>query len=480
VIDPTLAAKGKAISERLNREHQADSPRKTGLAGSEAGGLLNRSDPPLDRVRDWLQRFICPMASRDLDLLTLWIAHTHLVDETYTTPRLLIESPVPESGKTTVLEHLERLCRHPMQMASVSSPAMITRVLQNGMRTLLIDEADRSLNPDKPGIDELIAVLNSGYKKGATRPVLVPAKGGGWETEEMPTFSPVGMAGNQPKLPEDTLSRTIRVLIMPDHESTVEDSDWELIEPEAQTIADHLVSWSDEVRDMVRHGARPELPDGAKARTKERWLPLKRVATAAGGRWPEVVDHLVELDLERMQLDREEGIVNEKPHVTLLKHVAEVWVEGETFHATEDIISMLKARFPAAWGSSTMYPNGLTAQRFGRMLVKNYGVYSDRTATKVRGYEAKSFDRAMRSVRMAPLSEPAKPVEPVEPTRVDVADEDDEPPPASVNQLRAAGLCPACERAPARTDTGVCDFCTVKSDKQAVTLQVAPSRNNIR
>ena len=47
-----------------------------------------------------------------------------------------------------------------------------------------------------------------------------------------------------------------------------------------------------------------------------------------------------------------------------------------------------------------------------RMLVKNYGVYSERTASKVRGYEAKSFDRAFRSVRMTPISEPAEPVHP--------------------------------------------------------------------
>ena len=139
------------------------------------------------------------MDPRDLDLLALWIVHTYLVDETYTTPRLLIESPVPESGKTTVLEHAERLCQHPLQMATVSSPAMLTRALEKGMRTILIDEADRSLNPDKPGIDDLIAVLNSGYKKGATRPVLVPVKGGGWDLAEMPTFAPVAMAGNQPE-----------------------------------------------------------------------------------------------------------------------------------------------------------------------------------------------------------------------------------------------------------------------------------------
>jgi hypothetical protein len=416
-----LLAKGKAASERLTAEMTGANGRdpvsglagSAGLSGSNTGGVLNR-------ILLWLTRFICPMDPRDLDLLTLWMAHTHLVEETYTTPRLLIESPVPESGKTTVLEHLERLCVKPIQMATVSSPAMITRVLDNGVHTLLIDEADRSLSPDKPGIDDLIAVLNSGYKKGATRPVLVPIKGGGWDTAMMPTFAPVAMAGNQPKLPDDTMSRIIRMLIMPDHDGTVEDSDWELIEAEAEDIATELALWADEVREQVRAGERPTLPEGAKARTKERWLPLKRVAVAAGGRWPEVVDQLVELDLERMRLDREEGILNEKPHVALLRNIAEVWPEGETFLTTDDIIYMLAARFPTSWGTSDRYPKGLTAQRLGRMLVKNYGVYSSRPDTHgARGYVASSFSRALRSVRMAPLFEPDKPAEPDKPDKPD-------------------------------------------------------------
>jgi Protein of unknown function (DUF3631) len=87
-------------------------------------------------------------------------------------------------------------------------------------------------------------------------------------------------------VPDDTLSRTIRMLLMPDHEGTVEDSDWGLIEPEAKAIAEELASWADTVRDQVRNGPRPPLPEGAKARTKERWMPLKRVAVAADDRWP--------------------------------------------------------------------------------------------------------------------------------------------------------------------------------------------------
>jgi hypothetical protein len=104
-----------------------------------------------------------------------------------------------------------------------------------------------------------------------------------------------------------------------------------------------------------------------------------------------------------VQLERKEGIVNEKPHATLLRHIAEVWVKGETFHSTDDLISMLVARFPSSWGASDKYPKGLTAQRLGRMLVKNYGVYSDPTASKIRGYSAKSFDRALQLLTGQPI-----------------------------------------------------------------------------
>jgi hypothetical protein len=173
----------------------------------------------LGEARDWLERFVCTVDETDLDLLALWAAHTHLAVETYTSPRLVLDSPVPGSGKTTTLEHLERLCHHPVQMASLSSPALLARMLDAGMRTILIDEADRSLNPDRDGVAELLAVLNSGYKRGGTRPVLVPTKDG-WNVSEMPTYAPVAMAGNSPNLPDDTKSRCIRVLLMPDVDGT--------------------------------------------------------------------------------------------------------------------------------------------------------------------------------------------------------------------------------------------------------------------
>lgn len=313
----------------------AGSDASAGSAGSfERVGGTGRV---LDEVRDWFARYVSTMDDGDLDLLTLWSAHTHLCVETYTTPRLILDSPVPASGKTTTLEHLGRLCLHPIQMASLTSPALLTRMLDAGMRTILIDEADRSLNPDRDGVVELLAVLNSGYKRGGSRPVLVPTKGS-WKVSEMPTFAPVVMAGNNPNLPEDTRSRAIRVLLMPDVDGSIEESDWELIDDDARALGGRLAAWAEMVRDEVREN-RPPLPAGVTGRARERWSPLKRVAAAAGGRWSAVVDHLAVADVERITLEREEGIVQQRPAVALLTHLHQVWAEGETFIPTDALLA---------------------------------------------------------------------------------------------------------------------------------------------
>ncbi len=367
-----------------------DAPSAPDAPVTRKGSGGTGADSVLDLVRRWLARFVCTMAERDLDLLALWAAHTHLCMETYTTPRLVLDSPVPGSGKTTVLEHLERLCLKPIQMASLTSPSLLTRMLDVEMRTTLIDEADRSLSPDKEGVAELLAVLNSGYKRGGTRPVLVPVKGGGWDVKEMPTYSPVAMAGNSPRLPEDTLSRTIRVLLLPDLEGRVEESDWELIDQDARDLGEHLAVWAERVRDDVRTN-RPDLPEGIKGRARERWSPLKRVAEACGGRWPSVVDELALHDKEQQDMDREDGMVRDRPAVLLLKHVHELW-PGDTFWPTQSMVSVLVAQHPEEWGIASPFGKALTAQRLGRMLASSYGVNSTRLdRTGPRGYTRASL-----------------------------------------------------------------------------------------
>lgn len=378
----------------------------SGLVGS-LGGLVQE-------VRDWLANYIFVLRESDLDLLALWVIHTWVCEETYTTPRLLIDSPVPGSGKTTLLEHLARLSKNPIQMASVSSPAMLARLTANGVRTLLIDEADRALNPKRPGVEDLIAILNSGYKRGATRPVLVQSKND-WIVEEMPTFSPVAIAGNTPLIPEDTRSRCLVVRLMPDREGKVSESDWETLDPLALDLAMKIEVTIAEYREQIRL-ANPDLPEGCVNRLKERWKPLKRIASVASADWAKRVEEMILADLESARQLAESGDVQLSVNLQLAKDLFEIYQIEPGFLPTTRLVSKLIRLNPDQWSSASFYGKDLTAQRLGRILSNAYGVNSQRSgdSNRARGYSQKQFEVIWRQLGIS-LIEPTEPTEAVEP-----------------------------------------------------------------
>lgn len=389
----------------------------TSSSGSPEGVRVDRTEPVLDEVRDWLARFVRTTSPGDLDILALWAVHTHFMGQLYTTPRLLLDSPMPEAGKTTVVEHFSRLCFSPVQAAALSSAALLARLVRTEPRTLLIDEADRNLDPKRDNAADLLSVINTGYKRGGTRPVLVaPVKGGDWVAEEMSTYSPVLMAGISPNLPDDTRSRCIRVVLMRDHDDTVEESDWEAIEDDAHHLAARIAAWAEVVADEVAT-TRPPLPAGIKGRARERWSPLKRIATVAGGRWPATVDELATTEAEELKTEREEGHVQKRPALALIDHIAEVWKPWETFVGSEDLVRRLIIAHPEVWGADSSYGRALTVQRMGRMLSSAYKVHTTRQPTddRTRGYTARSLDAATSGLGLPPLGEPDEPVEAAEP-----------------------------------------------------------------
>jgi hypothetical protein len=350
---------------------------------------------------------------RDLDVLALWAIHTWLSDVTFTTPRLLIDSPVPGSGKTTLLEHLGKLSRRPVQMAAVSSSAMLARLTANEIRTLLIDEADRALDPKKPGVQDLLAILNSGYKQGATRPVLVKSKDI-FVIDEMSTFSPVALAGNTPLLPDDTRSRCIVVRLLPDRAGRVEPSDWELLDLPAKELSEKIELVTNGVRDLVRE-ARPALPLGCVTRLKERWFPLKRIAAVAGDYWSQVVDELILADIEREKELAENGDVQLSPNLQLAKDLFEIYKPDFGFIQTTSLVTQLIVLNPDQWSSSSYYAKDLTIQRLGRILNGAYGLSSIRIGDGARGYHANQLKSIWQQLGVAPV-EPVEPTEPTEPT----------------------------------------------------------------
>lgn len=340
----------------------------------------------LDEIERHFGRYICTTDDADLSILTLWAASTWVATELYTSPRLLIDSIIPGSGKTTVLDHLHRLCCRSVQAASISSPALLPRILEHGIRTILIDEVDRSLSPNKPGVEDLLGILNSGYRRGATRPVLVPSKGGEWKVNEMPTFAPVAMAGNSPRLPDDTRSRSIRILLMPDLHGVVEDSDWELIEDDVLALQDRLVAWAELIRPTLASQV-VDVPEHCKGRNKEKWKPLKRIAAAAGGHWPEVADELIRRDLAQQDAENEAGLKAQPPGMAMMHDLAKVWPNGETFVSTEILVTKLVAHSPEMWGLNSSYGKQLTARRMGQLVSQASKVTSSRPGGRgPRGY----------------------------------------------------------------------------------------------
>jgi hypothetical protein len=366
-----------------------------------------------NQIYSVLRRFIG--ASRDyLMLLVVWILHTWVYQLLVTTPRVLITSILPSSGKSTLMDWLYHLCFKPIAMSSVSSPALLSRAASDG-GTLLIDEADRTLRKDSPYTADLLAISNSGYKDGGARPTLEPTKGGGWERVDLSTWCPVAYAGNNPDLPDDTYSRCISVFLY--QSDMVADTDWELIQkgdpdttpptpPDAGylALADAIQKWEQSYTTMLRH--RPRLDACIKGRAREKWLPLARVAQtladlvdADGERvsWLDTIMRLAVADVEQQADDAALGLRNNSPHTAIITDIARLWSmqwPDTPFVGSARMCSALALHDPNSWGSSCSFGTAITPRRPATML-KKVGVDAtrDRKQTQ-RGYYYAAFRQA--------------------------------------------------------------------------------------
>ena len=369
----------------------------------------------LDGVRTWFARFIKTQNSGDLDVLTLWTVHTFLLSVLPCSPRLIIDSLLYGAGKTTTLEHIENLGHETVIASGIGSPALIPRMVSaagDESITLLIDEADRTLDPKKDGVGDLMAVINSGSKHGATRPVLVPDKDKGWKAEAMPTYCAVAMAGNAPALPDDTRSRSLYVYLLPAYDDDIDETDWvsdDTLTTAAQSLADQIAQWASDNADLVK-SMKPHLPEGCKGRTKERWVSLAKIAAVAGSDWPDRVDNLISADLERMKREREDGLTNVPPRALLLPDLLDVFGNLD-FMSTTGICEGLARISPERWGAESPYGAPISRQRLTRML-SPMGIHSSKSTgrqNRCRGYRRADIQRMAEAAHLTE-STPSNPL----------------------------------------------------------------------
>ena len=90
----------------------------------------------LDLVENFVRRFVAHPSEHAVVAHVLWIAHTHLMGNWETTPRLAFMSAEKESGKTRALEVTALFVKAPILSIS-TSPAAIIRLIAKERPTLL-------------------------------------------------------------------------------------------------------------------------------------------------------------------------------------------------------------------------------------------------------------------------------------------------------------------------------------------------------
>jgi hypothetical protein len=378
---------GKVEQQQQQQEQEQAQRAETGK-GIDGAALL-------DRVYEFVGRFVCYPSKEARAAHTLWIAHTHMMECWETTPRLAFLSPEPASGKTRALE-ISELLVSAAAPAINASPAYLVRKVQaeEGLPTILFDEIDAVFGPKaREGNEDVRALLNAGYRRGATVGRCV-MHGSIAVPEELPAFCAVALAGLN-DLPDTIHSRAIIIKMRrraPD----------EIVEPyrrrerekEGYELRDRLAAWAAAAIGRVTV---PDMPDGVVDRDADIWEPLIAVADAAGAQWPEIARVTA---VTFVTLSREYG--EERLGIRLLDDTRTVFGDDEKL-PTKVILEKLRGLDEAPWADLEGKPlndRGLAA-RLRSYSIKRRVIRIGSTTHK--GYRREDFVDAWRRYLPPPV-----------------------------------------------------------------------------
>ena len=134
----------------------------------------------------------------------LWAVHTHIFKLFSHSPRLLIDAPAAECGKTLLMSHMVGNLVNKAQPVGLIGAAPFFRLSQDHQPTFLIDEMDVFIKQDSL----FLAAVNNGWEPHGGVPRCV---GDDYEVRIFNTFCPTAFAGIalSEKLPVTTVSRSI-------------------------------------------------------------------------------------------------------------------------------------------------------------------------------------------------------------------------------------------------------------------------------
>ena len=262
-------------------------PTSQTLATAEQGPdpIEGETDPVLDDVYRFLGKFVAYPSKHAQVAHCLWVAHTHLMEQWESTPRIAFLSPEPGSGKTRALELTETLVPRPVEAINVTSAYFFRKISDpQGLPTILHDEIDTIFGPRAKEHEEVRGVINAGHRRGASAGRCV-MRGREITLEEFPAFCAVALAGLG-NLPDTILSRSVSINMRRRAPGEVVQPYRRRIHaPEGHRLRDRLVAWATGIRPTLNTD--PAMPDGIEDRNADVWEALLSVADAIGGDWPD-------------------------------------------------------------------------------------------------------------------------------------------------------------------------------------------------
>jgi hypothetical protein len=330
-----------------------------------------------------LQENITFVSEHQTVVIALWVAHTHCIQHFYCTGFLNISSPVKRCGKSNLLTCLEFLTARAWKSVTPSVAVLYRRIARE-CPTLLLDEVDRSFADGESGKQELLAILNVGYKRGAT----VDRCGGANrdQLESFPVFCPKAFAGIG-RLPDTTQDRCFPIRLERQKRRARRRFNEELVESQLRPIGERFVAWA-QCEHLIKSKLAVSIldsafPESISDRAVEICEPLYKLAIMAGGDWFERI---------RTATAAIFGAEEDENKATLqLTAICEAFGKDESL-STSDLIDRLLTQddspFPDWWfKSSTEKPS--IGRSLARIL-KPFGIKAKRIwigDDRIRGYE---------------------------------------------------------------------------------------------
>jgi hypothetical protein len=287
--------------------------------------------------------------------VVLYAICTHVAEAFDSIGYLAILSPTKGCGKTRLFEVLELFVWKPWRGIAPSVAALF-RKMSNGP-TLLLDEVEIFNRKEKSETTQtLLAVLNGGYRKGATIP---RCDGPNHNVKDFPIYGPKCFA-TIGRLPDTLVDRSI-VIRMQRHRRKSEHIERFLscrAGREAAPIHQNIIRWATDFRDEISTAYEKMLETDLEFltdRNAEIWIPLFSIcALAAPERLAELRSCALVLCLNKADDDTEDSLP-----LKLLADIRIIWPKGESRCDTKTLLEELKKLEESPWAEIQLSPRKL-------------------------------------------------------------------------------------------------------------------------